>query len=180
MSNTTVKQTTSTATLKAASKTEKPKRAHDRWEEYESFVSEYKAAKNIWPTISEAVAALQKKRPLAKEADWVYVAKHYNSVQTKEEKEPRVTSEVSDGGLQLALQTMATGRAHSLYRHHPKEVEAYAKRTGKVVLTSRRKPNRRRAKRVASRPPFPHLGSDNDFGCEVSRILATRREFSYS
>jgi hypothetical protein len=120
--------------MKAAPKNGKPKRAHDRWEEYENYVSEYKSAKKEWPTISEATSALQKRRKLASEKDWVFVAKHYNIIKGKTEKdEPFVTSELAEGGCQLALQTLAAGKAHSLYRLHPKEIEAYAKKTGKPL-----------------------------------------------
>lgn len=128
-------------------KTEKPKPAHDRWEEYERFVSEFKAAKNQWPTITEAVTALQKKRPLASEKDWKFVASYYDVVKGKDEKEePRVTSNLSDTGCQLALQTMATGKAHSLWRLHQKEVEAYAKRTNKPLPTIAKKAEKKAPK----------------------------------
>ena len=120
----------STVLSAAAPKKNKPKRAHDQWEEYEAFCNEFKTSNKNWPTIEEAVSALQKRRKLASEREWVYVSKHY--VVAKNGKD-RATSEVADKGLQLALQTLATGRMHSIFLHHAKEVEAYAKKTGKPL-----------------------------------------------
>ena len=123
----------STAPSVAAPKKGKSKRAHDRWEEYEAFCNEFKTSNKNWPTIEEAVSVLQKRRKLASDREWVYVAKHY--VVAKNGKD-RVTSEVADTGLQLALQTLTSGRMHSIYLHHAKEVEAYAKKTGKPLLVT--------------------------------------------
>ncbi len=127
------KEPSTAPSIAAPKKNAKPKRAHDRWAEYETFVNEFKASNKNWPTLEEAIPTLQKRRKLASDNDWAFVAKHY--VAAKNGKD-RVTSEVAESGLQLALQTLENGRMHSIYLHHPKEVEAYAKKTGKAIPES--------------------------------------------
>lgn len=126
ISNTTTKPTTASTTPLIAAMNNGKKKLHDRWIEYENFLTEFKIARGSLPTISDAVQALQKKHPLASENEWERVARRYE-VEKKGDKE-FCTTKLTDDTLGMVCKTLQNGRIHSIFRMHPEMVRSYAKK----------------------------------------------------